>query len=63
MDGSYLVVVTAAGDISLWDFPQFLQSVENVSQNYQLDGLKPLCSTKIKGRILCVDAIVKNEEK
>jgi hypothetical protein len=58
VDNTYLIVVTAAGDISLWDFPQFLLSVDNISQNYQLEGLKPLCSTKIKGRILCVDAIV-----
>lgn len=47
------MVVTAGGNVSIWDFPSFLESVEHISQNYHLEGLSPLCSIVLKGRILC----------
>ena len=51
----YLVVATAGGDVSLWDFPQFLATVEKVSQDYHLEGLQPLSVWTVKGRILCME--------
>lgn len=53
--GDYLILATAGGQVSIWDFPQFLASVESVSQDYNLEGLQPLCSYDIKSRILCME--------
>jgi hypothetical protein len=59
---AYLLLGTAAGDLSIWDFPQFLTTVEKISKNYFLEGLRPLCFIIVKGRILCIDSVIKDNK-
>jgi WD40 repeat protein len=52
-----LVTAEANGEISVWDILEFLRGVEALSQDYPLEGLKPLSSVRIKQRIICLEAI------
>ena len=53
-DLDYLVTADSNGEISVWDILEFLKEVDTISQDYNLEGLKPLTSISLKQRVICL---------
>lgn len=55
MEGmDFLVTASSSGEISVWDVLEFLKEVENIGQDYTLDGIQPLSSINLGTRVLCM---------
>lgn len=54
-EGDFLVTADSNGEIRTWDILQFLKGVDSISQDYNLEGLKPLCSVQTKQRVICLE--------
>jgi hypothetical protein len=51
----YLVTADSNGEIRVWDILEFLKGVDSISQDYNLEGLKPLSSLQTNQRIICME--------
>ena len=54
-DMDFLVTASSSGEISVWDVLEFLKEVENIGQDYNLDGIQPLSSINLDKRVLCME--------
>lgn len=54
-DGDFLVTADSSGVIKVWDILEFLKGVDSISQDYNLEGLKPLSSVETKQRVICIE--------
>jgi WD40 repeat protein len=56
MDGmNFLVTASSSGEISVWDVLEFLKEVDNIGQDYTLDGIQALSSLNLEKRVLCME--------
>jgi hypothetical protein len=42
---------------------EFLKGVDTISQDYHLEGLKPLTSIACKQRVICLEAVALSAQK
>ena len=50
-----MLTADANGVISCWDILEFIKGVDQISQDYHLEGLQPLSSVKTGQRVICID--------
>lgn len=60
--GDFLLTADANGVISCWDILEFVKGVDQISQDYHLEGLKPLSSVKTNQRVICIEVAQQEQE-